>query len=157
MKVDIKKDSFIHEKIFILILFSLLFPIQNSSAVSPSLDETLEFLVNGENKNKMKWSMDDNCVLKIDYEYLNLSDELKRIKKIIYLNKINLKKGVKESKVGGSVLGFMMFGEGVTDDIEKGIIYDYWTSRNYVKSLDRNIKALSHLYSNFCTGFKSAF
>ena len=30
-------------------------------------------------------------------------------------------------------------------------------SRNYVKSLDRNIKAISHLYSNFCTGFKSAF
>ncbi|MDB3997395.1 hypothetical protein N9434_00205 [Candidatus Pelagibacter sp.] len=146
------------KRFLILILFSLIFPIQNSSAVSPSLDETLEFLVNGENKNKMKWSMDDNCVLKIDHEYKDyLSDELKRIKKIIYLNKINLKKGVSESKVGGSVLGFMMFGEGVTDDIEKGRIHDYWSSRNYVKSLDRNVKALSHLFSNFCTGFKSAF
>ena len=146
------------KRFLILILFSLLFPMQNSSAVSPSLDETLEFLVNGENKNKMKWSMDDNCVLKIDHEYKDyLSDELKKIKKIIYLNKINLKKGVSESKVAGSVLGFIMFGEGVTDDIVKGRIYDYWSSRNHVTSLDRNVKALSHLFSNFCTGFKSAF
>ena len=146
------------KRFLILILFSLFFPIQNSSAVSPSLDETLEFLVNGENKNKMKWSMDDNCVLKIDHEYKDyLSDELKKIKKIIYLNKINLKKGVSESKVAGSVLGFIMFGEGVTDDIVKGRIYDYWSSRNHVTSLDRNVKALSHLFSNFCTGFKSAF
>lgn len=146
------------KRFLILILFSLFFPMQNSSAVSPSLDETLEFLVNGENKNKMKWSMDDNCVLKIDHEYKDyLSDELKKIKKIIYLNKINLKKGVSESKVAGSVLGFIMFGEGVTDDIVKGRIYDYWSSRNHVTSLDRNVKALSHLFSNFCTGFKSAF
>ena len=66
------------KRFLILILFSLLFPIQNSSAASPSLEETIEFLVNGAGYNEYKWSI-DNCNL-TTYRYSGA------VKEIIDLN-----------------------------------------------------------------------
>ena len=58
------------KRFLILILFSLLFPIQNSSA-APSLGETIDFLINGDDdsgwidfRSKLDWSIDDKCILK---------------------------------------------------------------------------------------------
>ena len=60
------------KRFLILILFSLFFPIQNSSAVSPSLEETIKFLINGDNNEKWAhlftkedWSINDQCILKM--------------------------------------------------------------------------------------------
>ena len=159
-------------RFLILILFSLFFPIQNSSAVSPSLEETIDFLVQGERstveckhvtlpdcetKMKIKWSIDDNCVLKLYRPFMQTNmGERDEINQIIYLNKINLKKGVKWKKLAGSELGFVLFGKDVTDDIKKKDLYNKWNWKNYVKS-DRNLKAIQHLFGNFCEGAKSAF
>ena len=143
------------KRFLIVILFSLFFPIQNSSAVSPSLDETLEFLVNGENGYKTEWSINDDCILELNQK------EMKQKAKI-YLNKVNLTKGVESVKMGGKEIGFMLSGKGMRledmfdDGVEKLSTYDHWSHRNSVSST-RNIKALSHLFSNFCTGVKSAF
>jgi len=62
------------KRFLILILFSLLFPVQNSSA-APSLKETIDFLINGDdgpNANwsnllnpKEGWSISDQCILKM--------------------------------------------------------------------------------------------
>ena len=56
------------KRFLILILFSLLFPIQNSSA-APSLEETIDFLINGDGDaswsylfTKEDWSI-DGCIL----------------------------------------------------------------------------------------------
>ena len=75
--------------------------MQNSSA-APSLEETIDFLVNGPNdswvyERKHEWSIDDNCVLKIKRDAIKLSEtySMKRVDRIIYLNKVNLKKGVR--------------------------------------------------------------
>ena len=73
------------KRFLILILFSLFFPIQNSSAVSPSLDETIDFLINGDSSDKIKWSIDD-CVLTKYFEEWGEQKE----SHIIDLKKINL-------------------------------------------------------------------
>ena len=71
------------KRFLILILFSLLIPIQNSSAVSPSLDETIEFLINGDgSKSKKTWSITD-CNLTI----VSSSFE---VRQKIDLNKVNI-------------------------------------------------------------------
>ena len=63
------------KKFLILILFSILIPIQNSSAVSPSLEETMDFLINGDDNTswidittKEGWSIDNKCILIITGE-----------------------------------------------------------------------------------------
>ena len=48
------------KRFLIVILFSLIFPIQNSSAVSPSLDETMEFLINGSDESFIGWGYEDS-------------------------------------------------------------------------------------------------
>jgi hypothetical protein len=154
------------KRFLILILFSLLFPMQNSSA-APSLEETIDFLVNGPNdswvyERKHEWSIDDNCVLKIKRDAIKLSEtySMKRVDRIIYLNKVNLKKGVKWRKYfTGQEVGFILYGKDVVYDnawAHEDKSYDGWAHENHIRS-DRNLKALQHLFGNFCEGSKSAF
>ena len=146
------------KRFLILILFSLFFPIQNSSAVSPTLDETIEFLVNGGWEKKAQWSIKE-CVLT---EYYTIEDAKKytngehRERIIIDLNKVNINVSFKHDKNS-----FTSYCEG--DCIKYWSSFDnryltrnYWRNMNHVE-WKRNLKALKHLYSNFCTGFKSAF
>ena len=152
------------KRFLILILFSLLIPIQNSSAVSPSLDETLEFLVNGENTYETKWTMDDNCVLELvrapvpnDDPFLNYNGN----HEIIWLNKVSLSEGVKWTVRKGKEIGFTLYGKEMYRNItdiagNPKILKNAWAHRNSVSST-RNLKAIQHLFSNFCTGAKSAF
>ena len=60
------------KRFLILILFSLLIPIQNSSAASPSLEDTIDFIINGDGdakwlflSTKENWSINDQCILKM--------------------------------------------------------------------------------------------
>ena len=137
------------KKFLILILFSILIPIQNSSAVSPSLDETIEFLVNGDSSSKDKWSIKE-CVLTTYFPHT--SGEY-RESTIIDLNKVNLN-SFKSDKYS--------FKADCDGDCYKSwrssgwATYDWWLNTNSV-NWERNKKVLSHLYSNFCTGFKPAF
>ena len=154
------------KRFLILILFSLLFPMQNSSA-APSLVDTIDFLVNGPNDSKFyerkhEWSIDDSCVLKIKRDAIKLDESLsiKRVDRIIYLNKVNLKKGVKWKKnFTGQEVGFTLYGKDVVYDnawAHEDKSYDAWVHENNIRS-DRNLKAIQHLFGNFCEGSKSAF
>ena len=146
------------KRFLIIILFSLFFPIQNSSAVSPTLDETIEFLVNGGWEKKAQWSIKE-CVLT---EYYTIEDAKKytngehRERIIIDLNKVNLNSSFESDKYS-----FRAYCDG--DCVKTwNIISKSYEMRNYWRNMNlvewkRNQKALSHLYSNFCTGFKSAF
>ena len=136
------------KRFLILILFSLFFPIQNSSAVSPSLEETMDFLI-GSALNKgawtnKEWSVND-CILEYGIDStsgvwvdLNLVD----------LNSFKpTSKGFKVDCIG---------------DCRSSKYFGNWGPENFWevengKSWTRNKKALDHLYSNFCTGIKSAF
>ena len=137
------------KRFLILVLFSILIPIQNSSAVSPSLDETIDFLINGDSSDKIKWSIDD-CVLTKYYEEWGEQKE----SHIIDLKKINLNNFETEST------GFYakcIDGKCVKFHTNSGWkLHKGWFVNNGV-DWERNSKALSHLYANFCTGAKSAF
>ena len=146
------------KKFLILILFSILIPIQNSSAVSPSLDETIEFLVNAGWEKKREWSIKE-CVLT---KYFTDEDAKKytngeyREYQIIDLNKVNLNSSFKSDKNS-----FTAYCDGdcvkTWNIISKSYeMSNYWININLVE-WKRNQKALSHLFANFCTGFKSAF
>ena len=137
------------KRFLILILFSLLFPMQNSSAVSPSLDETIDFLVNGDSSSKEKWSIQE-CVLTTYFKHT--SGEY-RERTIIDLNKVNLN-------------SFKSDKDSFTADCDVDCYKswsnsggwktrDWWINTNFV-GWKRNSKALTHIYSNFCTGFKGA-
>ena len=133
------------KRFLILIFFSLFFPIQNSSAVSPSLDETIEFLINGSSGNNKKWSIND-CI--VTYGFDDLYGP-----RIVNLNLVNLK------SFQDIYNGFRVDCKGecmsyTFDGIARS--YDFWELKNDI-SWKRNQKALSHLFSNFCEGFKSAF
>ena len=136
------------KRFLILILFSLIFPIQNSSAVSPSLDETIEFLINGEvpSASRQKWSIDECVITLYDQDIGKYS--------FIDLNKVNLNSIEPNgeslvAKCKGNCVKFKNY-------FDEWKVRDYWMIMNRVK-WQRNNKALSHLYSNFCTGFKPAF
>jgi|TARA_B110000114_G_C14795812_1_gene278707 hypothetical protein len=136
-----------------LILFSILIPIQNSSAVSPSLDETIDWLVNG-GKTENKWSI-DNCNLTLyhpDHTGL-LDDDSRIVNYIIDLNKVDL------NDITPDTFGFSASCKG---DCKKINTPDGWKYMKVIYGMNgagwkRNKKALDHLYSNFCTGFKSIF
>jgi hypothetical protein len=145
------------KRFLILILFSILIPIQNSSAVSPSLEETIKFLINGDNNEKWAylftkedWSINDQCILKMSGKGFSGTIETQRYD----LNKV-LVQTLEPNKDG---LGFIGKCSGnCRDDIgNKYDSHDEWWVVNKV-SWERNRKALSHLFGNFCTGFKSAF
>ena len=126
------------KKFFILVLFSLLFSIQNTSAVSPSLDETIEFLVNGDYSLKTKWSISD-CNLTTYFKHTSGED---REKVKIDLNKVNL------NAFDTSSTGFTADCIG---ECYKFITSSGWKSKSsWVVSngvdWKRNSKALSHLY-----------
>ena len=132
-----------------LILFSILIPILNSSAVSPSLDETIEFLVNGDSRTT-KWSIDE-CVLTTYFKHN--SGEFREYT-ITDLNKVNLN-DITPEKIWG-------FSASCKGDCRKINTPDGWKYMNTFYGMNgagwkRNKKALDHLYSNFCTGIKSAF
>ena len=134
-----------------LILFSILIPIQNSSAVSPSLDETIDWLVNG-GKMENKWSI-DNCNLTLYHTGLKDKD-LRIVDYIIDLNKVNLN-DITPEKIWG-------FSASCKGDCRKINTPDGWKYMKVIYGMNgagwkRNKKALDHLYSNFCTGFKSIF
>ncbi len=159
------------KKFFILVLFSLLFSIQNTSAVSPSLEDTIDFLINGDGieywqgfARKDKWSI-DGCILTMEGLKKDTSGNFVNAKDTYDLNKINLTKGFEINKDGnGDEIGFK--GDCVQDcqrsflgGIEEDIISwrrKTWYVNNGV-NWKRNSKALSHLFSNFCTGAKTAF
>ena len=144
------------KRFLILILFSLLFPMQNSSA-APSLEETIDFLINGDDDaswigfdSKLDWSIDDKCILKkrgIDYYDGKVTTHVTDLNKVIVESIKPLSKGNGfKSKCKGDCLKFE----------PSGSTYDFWREWNGV-TWKRNRKALSHLYSNFCEGAKSAF
>ena len=133
-----------------LILFSILIPIQNSSAVSPSLDETIEFLVNGDSRTT-KWSIDE-CVLTTYFKHN--SGEFREYT-ITDLNKVKLNSIVEAKPISGwEAVCDGNCHQYITGDGWK--THGIWYTGNGI-SWKRNKKALDHLYSNFCTGIKSAF
>ena len=144
------------KRFLILILFSLFFPIQNSSAVSPSLEETIDFLINGDDdtswskfNSKLDWSIDDKCILKKRGRDYN--DKVITI--VTDLNKV-IVETIKPLSKGN---GFISKCKGDCEKNEpSGSMVDSWSEWNGV-SWKRNRKALIHLYSNFCEGAKSAF
>ncbi len=136
------------KKFFILVLFSLLFSIQNTSAVSPSLDETIEFLVNGNGYSKYTWFIKD-CNLTYIPPPTSIRD-----KQTIDLNKVDLN-SFKTLTFNGREKGFEAGCIGVCR-IDGGKERDFWVLFNGA-SWKRNKKALTHLFSNFCSGAKTAF
>ena len=144
------------KRFLILILFSLLIPIQNSSAVSPSLEETIDFLINGDDdsswiefNSKLDWSIDDKCILKKRGRDYNdkVTTHVTDLNKVIVETIKPLSKGN----------GFKSKCKGDCEKYEpSGSTVDSWSEWNGV-TWKRNRKALSHLYSNFCEGAKSAF
>ena len=143
------------KRFLILILFSLLFPMQNSSA-APSLEETIDFLINGDDdsgwidfKSKLDWSIDDKCILK--------KSGRDRYDKV-YTLVIDLNKVIVETwKPSFKGNGFTTKCKGDCVKVRQDdITRDWWDEWNGV-AWKRNSKALSHLYANFCTGAKSAF
>ena len=146
------------KRFLILILFSLLIPIQNSSAVSPSLEETIDFLINGDDdsswiefNSKLDWSIDDKCILKKrgrDYndKVITLVTDLNKVI-VETIKPLSTSNGFK-SKCKGECEKYEP-SEGTGDTWS-------WSEWNGL-TWKRNRKALSHLYSNFCTGAKTAF
>ena len=139
------------KRILILILFSLLIPIQNSSAVSPSLEETMDFLINGDDNTawidiatKEGWSIDNKCILIIKGEGWsgNIETQTYDLNKVI----VQTIKPVEN---------------GFEGDCKGNCRSDTKNAQNYSKTSwrvsngitwERNVKALSHLYSKFCRG-----
>ena len=136
------------KRFLILILFSLLIPIQNSSA-APSLEETIEFIVNGDGYKNRSWSIKD-CKLTVKSDLHPGND-------IIYLNRVNLKEPaeIRRKSSTGKEFGLVLYGKNVTE-FSTGTLYGKWLIGNGADS-SRTFKALKHLYSNFCEGAKSAF
>ena len=91
------------KRFLVLILFSLLFSIQNTSANSPTLDETIEFLINGDGGFlKKTWSMTD-CNLTI----LSPEGQSVKVTRKIDLDKVNLKTSEPHTGSGASSRGFL--------------------------------------------------
>ena len=161
------------KRFLFVLFFSLLIPIQNSSAVSPSLEETIDFLINGDDdsswigfRSKLDWSIDDKCILK--KRGRDQFTNSKVITVVTDLNKVIVEtikpkpKGSKgfTSKCKGDCIKFEPSGSTFEQRfLERGILGntgDFWREGNEL-TWKRNRKALSHLYSNFCTGAKTAF
>ena len=148
------------KRFLILILFSLLFPVQNSSA-APSLKETIDFLINGDdgpNANwanllnpKEGWSISDQCILKMSAKGYSGNTETQTYD----LNKV-IVQTIKPNSDGTGIVG--KCNGDCRRDINNTGNYNSqeWWVRNGI-TWERNVKALSNLYSNFCDGSKSAF
>ena len=142
------------KKFIILILFSILIPIQNSSAVSPSLEDTIDFLINGDEdhewwgfESKIGWSI-EGCILTLKG---NIYDD-DQPKTIVYdLNKVF----VHTIKPPSNGIGFRGDCKGSCQKImPNDVEFPYLALKNGV-TWKRNSKALTHLYSNFCKGASS--
>ena len=148
------------KRFLILILFSILIPIQNSSAVSPSLDETMDFLINGDEdhgwlgfESKLGWSI-KGCILTMKG---NVDDDDRPVTIIYDLDKVfvhTIKPSYKELGFRGDCKGSCQkVMPSDVSDVKFG--FGYLAIKNGV-TWKRNRKALTHLYSNFCKG-ASAF
>ena len=145
------------KRLLILILFSLLFPIQNSSA-APSLKETIDFLINGDGDakwayllSKEDWSINDQCILKMSGRGHSGNTETQRFD----LNKVI----VQTIKPNDDGTGFIGKCDGDCWSEINAIgdpPYNEWWVKNGI-TWGRNVKALAHLFSNFCDGAKTAF
>ena len=137
-----------------------LFLISFSAIASPTLEQTIDFIINGDSTNKREFQI-DNCVLTYNSVGVNLIEGREFPKKnIIDLKKTNLKT-VKETE-GITADGFIgpgVFAECTSScyqaiDIERneditGSFPNMWGIVNNVP-WDRNVKALEHLFSSFC-------
>ena len=77
----------------------------------------------------------------------------------IDLNKVNLKTFEPHTGSGASSMGFFAKCTGICEKESSSLGNEekkYWGYINDI-NCERNVKALSHLYSNFCEGAKSAF
>tara|TARA_B100001173_G_C15734376_1_gene439979 strand:- start:102 stop:539 length:438 start_codon:yes stop_codon:yes gene_type:complete len=144
------------KRFLILILFSLLFPIQNSSA-APSLEETIDFLINGDGDaswsylfTKEDWSI-DGCILTMSGRGYSGNTETQRYD----LNKV-IVQTIKPNNDGTGFIG-KCDGDCRSDinNIKNPPMNEWWVKNKI--TWERNVKALTHLYSNFCKGAKSAF
>ena len=142
------------KRFLILILFSILIPIQNSSAVSPSLEETIDFLINGDEdhgwrgfESKLGWSI-KGCILTMKG---NVDDDDQPVTIVYDLDKVfvhTIKPSFKELGFRGDCKG----------SCQKVMPYDVkWKIISIKNGVNwkRNRKALTHLYSNFCKGASS--
>jgi hypothetical protein len=156
------------KRFLILVLFSILIPIQNSSAVSPSLDETIEFLIHGKDVDTRKtWAIDD-CNLTISFIRKWTDGDVYEVHltESINLNKIDIKGNIRSASKSGT--GFTLDcvdvcykridGGRINGNEEPSKVTErseWWNSNGI--DFQRNRKALSHLFSNFCTGTNLAF
>ena len=145
------------KRFLILILFSLFFPMQNSSA-APSLEETIDFLINGDGNShwvyflsKEDWSIDDQCVLKVSGKGFsgNIETHIYDLNKVI----------VSTIQPNPDGKGFISECKGncrsSINNTGNPPKREWWVKNGV--TWERNRKALTHLYSNFCEGAKSAF
>jgi len=148
------------KRFLFVLLFSLLIPIQNSSAVSPSLDETIDFLINGDNnaswvslKTKEDWSIDNKCILIMKGQGWsgNIETQTYDLNKVI-VSTIKPTRFNDGKDFAGKCKGNC---RSDTNNTRSYIKTSWWVSNGI--SWKRNAVALTHLYSNFCTGLKSAF
>ena len=146
------------KKFLFVLLFSVLIPIQNSSAVSPSLEETIKFLINGDNNigwayfsSKEDWSIDDQFILKMSGKSWsgNIETHIYDLNKVI----------VSTIKPNPDGKGFISECKGncrsSINNTGNPPLREWWVNNGV--AWKRNLKALSHLFSNFCTGAKSVF
>ena len=139
------------KRFLILIFFSLLFPMQNSSA-APSLEETIDFLINGDDdakwnylSTKEDWSI-DGCILTMSGRGISGDIETQRYD----LNKV-IVQTIKPNYDGVGFIGKCK-GDCRSDinNISNPPMNEWWVKNKI--TWERNVKALSHLYSNFCEG-----
>ena len=136
------------------------FLISFSAIASPTLEQTIDFIVNGDSANKREFQI-DNCVLSYYSIRVNLLESRKfPVKNIIDLKKTNLKtlketEGITpDGSIGPGVFAectsscYQAFELDRYEDIT-GSLPNMWVIVNNVP-WERNVKALDHLFSNFC-------
>ena len=159
IKRKIDNNFTIMKKIILTSCFVIITSL--SAFASPTLEQTIDFIINGDSTNKREFQI-ENCVLTYNNIGIDLVDDGREFpkKNIIDLKKTNLNT-VKETK---GITPDFQYGPGVLAectsscyqaiDIERneditGPFPDMWDIINGV-SWDRNVKALEHLFSNFC-------
>ena len=143
------------KKIFILPFLVVMMTLSFNVKAAPGLDETVEFMVNGDNgwPNKKKWSI-DQCVLTItdDTKLEPWKNEKLDFNKVIF----STAKGKNQANGSSSVEAEC-----------NGVCWEYYNlGKNLIKrknffmmapvNIDRFGKAINN-FITFCPGFKSAF
>ena len=143
------------KKIFILPFLVVMMTLSFNVKAAPGLDETVEFMVNGDNgwPHKKKWSI-DQCVLTItdDTKIEPWKNEKFDFNKVIF----STAKGKNQANGSSSVEAEC-----------NGVCWEYYNlGKNLIKrknffmmapvNIDRFGKAINN-FITFCPGFKSAF